>query len=331
MLGMYVIVGRVNTSLLYTENKLFIYDQSNCSLSFIRNIYTTAPTTAVLNRKSSLSPSVVAIGDFYDQQTSQHVLTLRNNSQGTTSAFSGSYTRITTDASGTLSQIGVNTTLDRSPDNLRASDGTLQIASGVSYPLNLPAVTLSSGTITQTRIVSSSGTTTLYFGNIALMTCPGAIDASVKGFFNRHNNTHFVTYHVASGTERRFGWVKTNLGSTAIIDQQHSAELLTTSTGSGYQKDARFYAQYGSNTFGDIFMTADHTDRSSSHALLWLQEGKRTFVELPSPFDNFPSSISIPMISCNVHTHPSNRVVSTWYSYGNIATNFVIFAEYTIN
>jgi hypothetical protein len=276
---------------------------------------------------------VESIGDFFDSLTNTYVLTLRSSINGSGSTFSNSYTRLSVDSAGVLSQAEVTAAGNLFPATLRAPDGTLATALGDdTFPLPLPTTTATSGTIQQTRIVTSGGTFTLFFGNTILRSEVGS-GLSVKGFYNRHNNTAFIIYNAIDGTTAKFGWLTTNAASTTLLDQQHFTQSIPYS-GSGYQFDGRFYSQFGSNIFGDIFMTADHDTIASSRGLLWLQNGKRTFVELPLPYGAFAVLPSFVLNACNVHNHATERKVSTWYSNNQPTTGntgrSVVFAEYTI-
>jgi hypothetical protein len=329
--GMYVVVGSISGVNGTTVNhKIYLYDEDGCGLSFVRNLYPSS--FQILRRKNNLSPAVENIGDFYDSLTDTYVLALRNSSTGSGSVFSNSYTRLSVDSSGTLTQTEVGTIGDAFPASLRAPDGTLQTALGFTFPLPLVNTTPASGTIQQTRIVSSGATFTVFFGTTALRSETGN-GVGVKGFYNRHNNTAFIMYSAVVGTTAKFGWLTTDAASTNLLDQQDFTKTIPYS-GDGYQFDGRLYSQFGSNSFGDIFMTADHDTIPSSRGLLWMQEGKRTFVELPLPFGAFEVAPSTQLTSCNIHNHATERKVSTWYS-DNLANSSgdgtsVVLAEYTI-
>jgi hypothetical protein len=329
--GMYVVVGRVfNTQGFTTNHKIYLYSEDTCSLTFNRNLYTSNPT--ILRRKLSVTPTVENIGDFYDSLTNTYVLALRNSSTGSGSTFSNSYTRLSVDSSGTLSQTEVTALGNIFPASLRAPDGTLQISTGLTFPISLNNTIATSGTIQQTRLVNTATTFTLFFGNTSLRNEAGA-GISVKGFYNRHNNTAFIAYYAQDGTTAKFGWLRTNAASTTLLDQQHFTES-TTLLGSSYQYDGRYYSQFGSNSFGDIFMTADNDTIPSARGLLWMQNGKRTFVELPLPYGAFAVLPNQRLNSCNVHNHATERKVSTWYSNNQPTTGntgySVVLAEYTI-
>jgi hypothetical protein len=331
--GMYVVVGETGSFTTF-NHKIYFYSEVNCTLTFVRTLYNVP--TAILVRKTSSSPAVSTIGDFYDPVTNTQVLILSNNSLGAGSIFTNSYTRLEVNSSGTLSQSEVVTTPNGFPVNTRAPDGTLRHSEGLTYPIPTLNATATVGSIQQTRIVTSGSgsaiTFTLFFGNTTLRSESGD-RLSVKGFYNRHNDTSFIIYNTIDGATAKFGWLTTNAASTALLDQQHFTASATL-VGSSYQFDGRLYSQFGSNSFGDIFMTADHISIPSSRGLLWMQEGKRTFVELPLPYGAFAVMPIFRLNSCNVHNHATERKVSTWYSNNQPDTTntgySVVLAEYTI-